>query len=113
VASFDFHTIELAVDSTAAEYMEASGMAQGAPWLGMNLPDIVVGDRSKFLSFRHEHAHATSFLATGLMDLHGIFYDYRLVMFDQILRKASQARDPGRHTPDPFHSARGDRFPPQ
>jgi hypothetical protein len=94
VSSFDFHTISIAVDSTAAEYLEASGMEQGAAPLGMNLGDLVIGDRSKFLSFRHEHAHATSFMATGLMDLHGIFYDYLLTMYDQILRKASETHDP-------------------
>ncbi|HJZ93966.1 MAG TPA: hypothetical protein VKE40_24035 [Gemmataceae bacterium] len=74
--SFDFHTLSLTIDQTLAEYNRARVPGP----LGLHLYEVVQGDRSKILRFRHEHAHFTSFLATGLADLYGVFSDYTLAL---------------------------------
>ena len=62
--------------------------------MGINLAEAPVGDRSKFLRFRHEHAHFTSFVASGLADLYGVFSDYILVFLSLAL--VGQAADPSK-----------------
>src|SRR5262249_22078136 len=74
--SFDFHTLSVTIDKTPAEYNRARVPGP----LGLHLYEVVQGDRSKILRFRHEHAHFTSFLATGLADLYGVFSDYTLAL---------------------------------
>ena len=88
--AFDFHTLSLTIDNTLAEYQEATGTSAGRSIMGLLLPEILAGDRSKFLSFRHEHAHFASFVATGLADLYGIFSDYLGVMCYVSLRAVVQ-----------------------
>jgi hypothetical protein len=87
--TFDFHTLSFNIKNTLDEYTQATGIdvvSGTSGVLGLNLADILVGDRSRFLRFRHEHSHFTSFLATGLADLSGVFTDYLHVMLDRTLR---------------------------
>jgi hypothetical protein len=53
--AFGFHTLSLTIDSTLEEYRKSAGLDSGASLLRLSIPDIVVGDRSKCLVFRHEH----------------------------------------------------------
>lgn len=76
MAAFDFHTLTLAIDSTLQDYLSAQRFNSAEYALGLNLVEISTGDRSQFLSFRHEHAHFSSFVASGLADLHGVIGDY-------------------------------------
>jgi hypothetical protein len=91
--AFDFHTLSLTIDSTLAEYLDATGLSKGEVplGLGLNIGDISIGDRTRFLRFRHEHAHFASFVACGLADLYGIFSDYISVMCYVILRAELRA----------------------
>jgi hypothetical protein len=83
--AFDFHTLSLSIDQTMEEYRRASLAGSGLNILGLNIGEVIGGDRSTFLRFRHEHAHFTSFMASGLADLYGIFSDYMLVFLYSVL----------------------------
>lgn len=88
--SFDFHTMSLTIDMTLDEYAAAAGIDQESGQLGilgLALLDVTDGDRSQFLRFRHEHAHFTSFVATGLADLYGVVSDYLLVALHSVVRR--------------------------
>ena len=85
--AFDFHTLSLTIDSTFEEYDSATGVSQGATILGLNIADVLRGDRSKFLRFRHEHAHFTSFVGSGLVDLYGVLSDYLSLLCYVVLRE--------------------------
>jgi hypothetical protein len=87
--TFDPQTLSITVDMPLDEYAKSSGadfQAGNVGILGLSLADIPVGDRSRFLEFRHEHAHFTSFITTGLSDLQGVISDYLLVMLHQVIR---------------------------
>jgi hypothetical protein len=83
--AFDFHTLSLTIDHSQSEYQQAT-----ASGLGLNIWETVSGDRSKVLRFRHEHAHFTSFMASGLADLYGVISDYLLVFLYQVLRQQTE-----------------------
>jgi hypothetical protein len=80
--SFDFHTMSVTLDQTLAEYR-----GQLNSELGLHVWERVSGDRSKTLRFRHEHAHFTSFMASGLSDLYGVFSDYVIAFLYLIVRR--------------------------
>lgn len=80
--AFDFHTLSLTIDHSQDEYKEAA-----AAGLGLNIWEAASGDRSKVLRFRHEHAHFTSFVASGLADLYGVISDYLLVFLYLVLHR--------------------------
>jgi hypothetical protein len=82
--AFDFHTLSLSIDQTLAEYQQALEQSKAAG-LGMNVWEVATGDRSQTLRFRHEHAHFSSFMASGLADLYGIFGDYALVFLHAVM----------------------------
>jgi hypothetical protein len=84
--AFDFHSLSFTIDHTLEEYRAI----RGDGLLGMYIWETAIGDRTKVLKFRHEHAHLTSFLASGLADLQGIISDYLLVFLYSIVRAAQQ-----------------------
>ena len=84
--AFDFHTLSLTIDYTLEEYQKSTGSGDLVALMGIHLPEAGPVDRSKFLRFRHEHAHFTSFMATGLAELYGIFSDYLLVFLFRVLQ---------------------------
>jgi hypothetical protein len=86
--AFDFHTLSLTIDNTLDEYRRITGLDQGLNLLGLNIGEIIAGDRSKFLVFRHEHAHFTSFTSAGLTDLYTVFADYLAMMLFLVLQRA-------------------------
>jgi hypothetical protein len=91
--TFDPQTLSITVDLSLDEYTAAAGVdirAERAGILGLNLADLAAGDRSKFLEFRHEHAHFSSFMATGLSDLQGVISDYLYVMLYRIVTVESK-----------------------
>lgn len=104
--SFDFHTLSLTLDQTLDEYTEARSDDLGLHlWEGL-------GDRSKKVRFRHEHAHFTSFLASGLADLYGgILSDYiTAVLYSVLWRKISEV--PGRTLALPLFMGSDEDLPP-
>lgn len=87
-AAFDFHTMSLTLDSTLEEWQQAYADDISRGWGAFSPWDVVEGDRSKVLGFRHEHAHFMSFAASGLADLYGVVSDYVYVLtFSVIHRK--------------------------
>src|SRR4029077_2024748 len=77
------------------------------PGLGLHVYEAQ--DRSIALRFRHEHAHFTSFMATGLADLYGIFSDYILVFLHAITRRAVDERTTARYLIVPIINEVDDR----
>ncbi len=90
-SSFDFHTLSVTVDRPLEEY---TASLTPTP-LGLHVWEVGSGDRSQVLRYRHEHAHFTSFLASGLADLYGVFSDYTLAFLYAALRR-QMTRAPGR-----------------
>lgn len=82
--AFDFHTLSLSIDETLDEYRQA--IAGGERILGLHVWETTRGKRSQVLKFRHEHAHFTSYMASGMADLYGVFSDYLLVFLFLVLR---------------------------
>jgi hypothetical protein len=91
--AFDIHTLSLTIDQTLDEFREAIAGSEGT--LGLHLWEVNAGRRSQVLRFRHEHAHFTSYMASGLADLYGVFSDYLLVFLFLVLRASSTATTSG------------------
>lgn len=79
-AQFDSYTLSLSIDQTLEEFLEDQ---KSMP--GMRIWENPLGDREKILSFRHEFAHFASYVATGLADLVGVFFDYKIIFLDSII----------------------------
>ena len=78
--TFDFQTISVNIDHSLDEYTAIPVK------IGIHVWEDSMGDRSKILRFRHEHAHFTSYMASGLCDLYGVFNDYCLAFLYAVLR---------------------------
>ncbi|MFF4838287.1 tetratricopeptide repeat protein [Streptomyces sp. NPDC001315] len=93
-AAFDFHTMSLTLDSTLEEWRQAyADDISRRQWGALSPWDVVEGDRSKVLSFRHEHAHFMSFAASGLADLYGVVSDYVYVLTYSVIHRKLMADD--------------------
>jgi hypothetical protein len=93
--SFDFHGLSVTVGETSDQFRQLL-----LPGLGLHVYET--RDRSIALRFRHEQAHFTSFMATGLADLYGIFSDYLLVFLHAITRRAAERHTPAGHLTVPI-----------
>ncbi|WP_156993904.1 hypothetical protein [Terriglobus sp. TAA 43] len=73
---YDFLSGTLFVPHTAAEYLRAIG-----DWkLGPHIYADAGGSIDSKIKFRHEHAHFSSYMASGLVDLHTFFKNQRLII---------------------------------
>lgn len=73
---YDFRSATLFVPYTEAEYRKAVG-----DWhLGPNIYADFGGSTDFKVKFRHEHAHFSSYMASGLVDLHTFFKNQRLAI---------------------------------
>jgi len=83
---FDHQSNSLRVDQTYDEFLKGHVLGQLPAY------NPVDGAVAKHISYRHEHAHFTSFLATGLSELQSITQNFRLSLlistFYDLLRKS-------------------------
>src|SRR5579872_284054 len=86
---YDFRSQTLFVPYTEAEYRKAVG-----DWrLGPNIYADVGGSTDFKVKFRHEHAHFSSYMASGLVDLHTFFKDHRLAIGYALVNHFAQRSD--------------------